>query len=158
MPVDNLTNADLTRILGPVTISADPNGGAAGNLSMAGTLNAASGTITNNLTVSNLASLAQIGGGVLNGGAGGSAVSLAAGGTLTVGSGARVVRISVAAIAGALNVPTDSVDGRELTVINAGTAALTLVTNVAGGGFAIASGVSSRIMWDVASTLWFHSA
>jgi len=102
--------------------------------------------------------VAQIGGGVLNGGAGGSAVSLAAGGTVTIGSGVRVVRISVAAIAGALNLPTDSVDGRDITVINAGTATLTLVTNAAGGGFSIASGAAAKMTWDVASTLWYHNA
>ena len=102
--------------------------------------------------------VAQIGGGVLNGGAGGSAVSLAVGGTVTIGSGVRVVRISVAAIAGALNLPTDSVDGRDITVINAGTATLTLVTNAAGGGFSIASGAAAKMTWDVASTLWYHNA
>ena len=102
-------------------------------------------------------SVAQLGGGVLNGGSGGSAVSLAAGGTLTIGSGVRVVRISVAAIAGALNLPTDSVDGREVTVLNAGTAALTLVTNAA-AAFSIASGAAARMTWDVASTLWYHNA
>ena len=101
--------------------------------------------------------VAQMGGGVLNGGSGGSAVSLAAGGTLTIGSGVRVVRISVAAIAGALNLPTDSVDGREVTVLNAGTAALTLVTNAA-AAFSIASGAAARMTWDVASTLWYHNA
>ena len=96
----------------------------------------------------------QVGGGVL--GSGTLAQSLAAGGTVTVGSGVRVVRISVAAIAGAINMPTDSVDGRDLTVINVGTAALTLVTNVAGGGFAIASGASSGLSYDVTGTLWYH--
>lgn len=141
MPLDVFSQAAAATLTGGLNIIKDPVTGNAGNL-----------------TVSNLASLAEIGGGVLGGGSGGSAVSLAAGGTVTVGSGVRVVRISVAAIAGAINMPTDSVDGRELTVLNAGTATLTLVTNVAGGGFSIASGVSARVIWDVASTLWYHSA
>lgn len=182
MPIDILTQADLTRITGPVQINTDPAGSVVGSLNVAGAIVGsgaltvagnivgsgnltvasnvtASGnlTVTSNLTVSNLASLAEIGGGVLNGGSGGSAVSLAAGGTVTIGSGVRIVRISVAAIAGAINMPTDSVDGRELTVLNAGTATLTLVTNVA-AALAIASGIAARVTWDVASTLWFHSA
>lgn len=95
--------------------------------------------------------LGEVGGGVLST----AAQSLAAGGTVTVGSGVRVVRISVAAIAGAINMPTDSVDGRDLTVINVGTAALTLVTNVAGGGKSIASGAASGFSYDVTGTLWY---
>ncbi len=163
MPIDVLTNTDLTRIQGAVSIINDPAGNAGsltvqGTLTASGVLAAASNvTVSNNLTVSNLATLAEIGGGVLSGGSGGSAVAITAGGTLTIGSGVRIARISVAAIAGAINMPTDTVDGRELTVLNAGTATLTLVTNVA-AALAIASGVAARITWDVASTLWYHNA
>ena len=154
MPGDFFTNADKTVIAGPLSIIADPVGPAA-SLNVAGNLTVTgSQTVSSNLTVSNLATLAEIGGGVLGAA---SAVALVAGGTVTIGSGVRIVRVSVAAIAGTLNLPTDSVDGREITVLNVGTAALTLVTGIA-ISLAVASGVGARLTWDVATTLWFHAA
>lgn len=140
-----------------LNIGTDPGYGSptltvSGPAIIGGTLTAqANAVVSGNLTVAQLATLGEVGGGVLST----AAQSLAAGGTVTVGSNVRVVRISVAAIAGAINMPTDTVDGRDLTVINVGTAALTLVTNVAGGGKAIASGASSGFSYDVTGTLWY---
>lgn len=137
MPMDVFSNSDSVTILGPVTISQDPNSGSGGNLTVNGTL---------------------------GGGQSSSAATIASSGTITT-SGVRVARTTVAGAVTAVILQTGSVAGQELTVVNENTTGSNTITMAASGTSNVADGTSTvisglrcaKFVWDSGTSLWYHT-
>jgi hypothetical protein len=143
MPVDVLTNADLTRIVGPVQINSDP-AGAAASLSV------------NGQTV--ISSLGNVTGGVQTSGVVQTLVN-----TNTINTaGLSSTRVTAAGAVTGIILQPGTVPDQRITVIHEGAAANTATfaaagtSNVAGGVTDSIAGLHAHIfVWDAITSLWY---
>lgn len=130
----------VSTIVGAVSIVTDGQSGQAGNL-----------------TVANLATLGGIAGGIRGAGAASNAATIANAGTIAApGSAIRVVRVQAgAATTTSCAIATGSIDGQDVTLINAGATNIVISTNVSAATTLAASGACAFI-WDAGLSLWCH--
>jgi hypothetical protein len=158
MPIDILSNADNTRILGSLTVANDPQGNA-GNVNIQGTATISGATtfvgatgLTGDLTAVNVIAT-RISGGVLGAGAASLAQTIATSPANTITTaGGRIARITGAGIATCALQP-GTVDGQEITIINLG--ATSTVTVNMGANLVLTTLLESRATWDAGTTLWY---
>jgi hypothetical protein len=143
MPLDVFTDPVSVTITGPITVSKDPVSGLDGTMTVNG---------TNGLSVN------SISGGVS------ALATIATSGSISI-AGVRVARCTVAGAVTAVTLPTGTLNGQEITIVNENTTAANSITFAASGTSNVANGVSTvvsgllcaRLVWDAGATLWFHS-
>lgn len=136
--IANTQPSNATTIAGPLSVVADQN------------------LQPGSLTVANLSTLGGVAGGVLGAGTLTNAATITNNGTIAApGSSIRVVRIQATAACTSAAIATGTLDGQDLTLLNAGATAITISTNVNAATTLAATGAAG-FSWDAGLSLWFH--